>query len=75
MPLDATEELEEKISELVERHKRLRTEKEDIERRLLEIESESHHLRGRIRQYERERSELRDRLERILGRFDGLDLP
>lgn len=75
MALDNIEQLEAKVSRLVERHERIKKEKESVEKKLQQKESEWHHLKGQIRQYERERVELRDRLDKILGQFAGLDLP
>ncbi|MGB7951273.1 MAG: cell division protein ZapB [Candidatus Binatia bacterium] len=75
MALDNIEQLEAKVNRLVERHERIKKEKESVEKRLQQKESEWHHLKGQIRQYERERVELRDRLDKILGQFASLDLP
>ncbi len=75
MALDSLEQLEVKISRLIERHEKVKREKELMETRLQEKESESHQLKGRLRQYERERNEIREKLERILGQFEHLDLP
>ena len=69
------EQLEVNIDYLLERHERIKKEKERAEKRLEQKESESHHLKGQIRQYERERSEIREKLEKILGHFERLDLP
>ena len=60
---------------MLEKHERVKKEKELAEKRLQQRESESHQLRGQLRQYERERVEIRDKLEKILGHFDRLDLP
>ncbi len=60
---------------LIERHERVKKEKESVEKRLQQKESEWHHLKGQIRQYERERVELREKLDKILGQFASLDLP
>jgi len=75
MALDNIEQLEAKVDRLVERHERIKKEKESVEKKLQQKESEWHHLKGQIRQYERERIELRDRLDKILGQFASLDLP
>jgi septal ring factor EnvC (AmiA/AmiB activator) len=75
MALDNIEQLEAKVNRLVERHEKIKKEKESVEKRLQQKESEWHHLKGQIRQYERERIELRDRLDKILGQFASLDLP
>lgn len=75
MALDNLEQLEAGISQLLERHERVKREKELAEKRLQQKESEWHQLKGQLRQYERERSEIREKLERILGHFERLDLP
>lgn len=73
--MENLEQLEAKIEQLLERHERVKREKEAAEVRLQQKETESHDLRGQLRQYERERSEIRQGLEKILGRFERLVLP
>ncbi|MBI2987183.1 MAG: cell division protein ZapB [Deltaproteobacteria bacterium] len=75
MALDNLEQLEARINQLLERHEKVKKEKELAEKRLQQKEGESHQLKGQLRQYERERSEIREKLEKILGHFDRLDLP
>ena len=75
MALDNIEQLEAKIDRLIERHERVKKERESIEKKLQQKESEWHHLRGQMRQFERERSELREKLDKIIGQFATLDLP
>ena len=75
MALDNIEQLEIKIDRLIERHERVKKEKESIEKKLQQKESEGHHLKGQMRQFERERSELREKLDKIIGQFAALDLP
>jgi len=75
MALDNLEQLEVKITRLIEKHDRVKKEKESIEKRLQQKESEWHHLQGQIRQYERERTELREKLDKIIGQFASLNLP
>ena len=75
MAIDHIEQLEAKVMRLIERHERVKKEKESVEKRLQQKESEWHHLKGQIRQYERERTELREKLDKILGQFASLDLP
>jgi septal ring factor EnvC (AmiA/AmiB activator) len=74
MPLDNIDQLEAKINRLLERHERVKKEKESMEKKLQQKESEWHHLQGQIRRYERERVELREKLDRIIGHFAGLNL-
>ncbi|HEV8340866.1 MAG TPA: cell division protein ZapB [Candidatus Binatia bacterium] len=74
MALENLEQLEHRISQLLERHEKVKKEKELVEKKLQQKESEWHHLRGQIRQYERERNEIREKLGRILGHLEHLDL-
>ena len=75
MALDHIEQLETKVMRLIEKHDRVKKEKESVEKRLQQKESEWHHLKGQIRQYERERVELKEKLDKILGQFASLELP
>ncbi len=75
MAQDTIEQLEAKINRLIERHERIKKEKETIEKKLQQKENDWHNLKGQIRQYERERVELRDRLDKIIGHFASLDVP
>ncbi len=75
MPLDNIEQLEAKISRLIETHQRVKKEKESVEKKLQQKEGEWHHLQGQLRRYERERIELREKLDKIIGHFANLNLP
>lgn len=75
MALDHIEQLETKVMRLIEKHERVKKEKESVEKRLQQRESEWHNLKGQIRQYERERVELKEKLDKILGQFASLELP
>jgi chromosome segregation ATPase len=75
MALDHIEQLETKVMRLIEKHERVKKEKESVEKRLQQKESEWHNLKGQIRQYERERVELKEKLDKILGQFASLELP
>lgn len=74
MATNHVDQLELTINQLIEKHERMKREKESIEKKLQQKESEWHHLKGQLRQYERERIELREKLDRILGHFANLDL-
>lgn len=74
MALDNIEQLEAKIIRLIEKHERIKKEKDSVEKKLQQRESEWHHLKGQIRQYERERTEIREKLQKILGHFEQIDL-
>jgi septal ring factor EnvC (AmiA/AmiB activator) len=75
MALDNIEQLESKINRLIEKHERVKKEKETVEKKLQQKENEWHHLQGQIRRYERERVELREKLDKIIGHFASIDLP
>ena len=74
MAKDNVEQLELTVNQLIEKHERMKREKQSIEKKLQQKESEWHHIKGQLRQYERERNELREKLDRILGHFASLDL-
>jgi predicted nuclease with TOPRIM domain len=74
MQLDNVEQIEATINRLIERHERMKRDKEAVEKKLQQKESEWHHLKGQIRQYERERIELREKLDKIIGQVAGLNL-
>ena len=74
MALHNIEQLEATIDRLLEKHERMRSEKEAIEKKLQQKEREWHHLRGQVRQYERERIELREKLDKIIGQFASMQL-
>lgn len=73
METSTIEELEAKISRLLERHERIKREKELAEKKLQQRETEWHQLRGQLRQFERERSEIRERIDKILGHLGQFD--
>ena len=75
MNLDDIEQLEAKVNRLIDKHQRVKKEKESVEKKLQQKESEWHNLQGQIRRYERERVELREKLDKIIGQFATLDLP
>ena len=74
MPLDNVAQLEAAIDRLLEKHEKMKRDKEAFEKKLQQKESEWHHLKGQIRQYERERVELRERLDKIISQFANLNL-
>lgn len=74
MAVDHVEQLEATIERLLERHERMKIEREMMEKKLQQKESEWHHLKGQIRQYERERIEFKERLDRIIGQVASMDL-
>jgi septal ring factor EnvC (AmiA/AmiB activator) len=74
MALDHVEQLEATINRLLEKHERIKKERETMEKKLQQKESEWHHLKGQIRQYERERIEFKEKLDKIIGQVASMDL-
>jgi predicted nucleic acid-binding Zn-ribbon protein len=72
--METLEELETKITRLLEKHDKIKKEKDQAEKKLQLRETEWHQLRGQIRQFERERNEIRERLDKILGHLEALDI-
>lgn len=75
MAVGNLEQLEEQIDQFLDRHEKIKREKELAEKRVQQQETESHDLKGQLRRYERERGEIREKIERILGHFEHLDIP
>ncbi len=75
MDIENLKILETKITKFLERHEEVRREKDALAQRLKEKENQFAQLSGQLKQYEQERKELKTRLEKLLGRLDGLDLP
>ena len=74
MDLDKLEQLEFRIGRLVELQQRLKTAKAQAETRLQERDAQFKSLNDRLQRYEQERAALRERLNRIIGKFEELDL-
>ena len=74
MALENLKLLEEKINGFLSQHEQVRNEKAALLSRLSDQERELAALIERVKQYEREREEMRKILEKILTRFDGVDL-
>jgi chromosome segregation ATPase len=74
MALKSLKLLEERINGFLARHEQIQHEKASLAKRLSEKEQAYRLLLERLQQYEREREEIRNRLEKILSRFESLDL-
>jgi predicted nuclease with TOPRIM domain len=74
MALENLKLLEEKIGGFLARYEQVCSEKDALVVRLKEKEQEHTALVEKIRQFERERTDMRAILEKILSRFEGLDL-
>lgn len=74
MALENLKLLEQKIDGFLARHEQIRHEKTELLSRLSEHEREHTILLERLRQYEQERNEMRQLLEKLMTRFEGLDL-
>ena len=74
MDLDKLEQLELRVERLVEQNQRIRKAQAKAETRLQERDAQCKSLIDRLRRYDGERAALRERLNRIIGRFEHLDL-
>ena len=74
MAIDVLTELDERIQASVNRIQQLQRENEMLARRLAESEQRFNEVTGQLKEHETERSEIKTRIEKILSRFDGLDL-
>lgn len=74
MSLESLKILEQKIDGFLARHEQVRHEKIELLSRLSEREREHAILLERLQQYEQERTEMRMLLEKLMTRFEGLDL-
>lgn len=78
MTLEALKQLDERIQASVNRIHQLQQENEALAKRLAESEQRFNEIDSRInserQEHEAERNEIKARVERILARFDGLDL-
>lgn len=74
MSLENLKILEQKIDGFLARHEQVRHEKIELLSRLSEREREHAILLERLQQYEQERTEMRILLEKLMTRFEGLDL-
>ena len=74
MAIDVLKELDERIQASVNRIQALQRENELLAKRLAESEQRFNEAAAQIREHESERGEIKTRIEKILARFDGLDL-
>ncbi|MBI3758175.1 MAG: cell division protein ZapB [Deltaproteobacteria bacterium] len=74
MAIDVLRQLDERIQASVTRIQQLQRENEQLAKQLAESEQRYQQATAQIREHETERTEVKDRLEKILTRFDGIDL-
>ncbi len=78
MTLEALKQLDDRIQASVARIQQLQRENEALAKRLAESEQRFNETNARFsserQQHETERNEIKARIEKILARFDGLDL-
>ncbi len=81
MSFEILKQLDERIKAVIERTEQLRQENarlnEQLEqgrRRLEEVSAQLRQTQEQCQQHEAERVEVKDRIEKLLARFDGLDL-
>ena len=81
MAIDVLKQLDERIQASVARIQQLRKENEQLALKLVEMEKRYADAAGMVKQltaerqqHENERNDVRTRIEKILTRFDGIDL-
>jgi FtsZ-binding cell division protein ZapB len=81
MATDVLKQLDERIQASVARIQQLRKENEQLAQKLAEMEKRYADASGMVKQlsaerqqHENERNDVRTRIEKILTRFDGIDL-
>jgi FtsZ-binding cell division protein ZapB len=81
MAIDVLKQLDERIQASVARIHQLRKENEQLAQKLAEMEKRYADASGMVKQltaerqqHENERNDVRTRIEKILTRFDGIDL-
>lgn len=81
MSFEILKQLDDRIKAVIERSEQLRQENarlaaqvEEGRRRLEEVDAQLKQLQEQCHQHEAERQEVKSRIEKLLARFDGLDL-
>ncbi|HYK65944.1 MAG TPA: cell division protein ZapB [Patescibacteria group bacterium] len=81
MATDVLKQLDERIQASVARIQQLRKENDQLTQKLVELEKRYADAVGQVKQlnaerqqHENERNDVRNRIEKILTRFDGIDL-
>lgn len=72
--MDVLKELDERIQASVNRIHQLQSENEQLAKRLAESEQRFNEASAQLREHETQRTEIKSRIEKILTRFDGVDL-
>ncbi|MHB8384571.1 MAG: cell division protein ZapB [Candidatus Binataceae bacterium] len=80
-PIDVLKQLDERIQSSVNRLQQLRRENDALaqklaesEKRLADAHAQMHQFEQERKIHETERTEVRSRIEKILSRFDGIEL-
>jgi chromosome segregation ATPase len=74
MAIDVLDELDQRIQASVGRIQQLQKENENLAKLLEESERRCADMNAQLKQRDTERNEVKVRIEKILTRFDGLDL-
>jgi septal ring factor EnvC (AmiA/AmiB activator) len=74
MAIDVLKQLDERIAASVTRIQQLQRENEQLAKQLAESEHRYHEAAAQLREHEAARNEIKGRIEKILARFDGIDL-
>ena len=74
MDLEKLKLLETRIDDILTQHTAVCQERDGLKQQLFEAESRATAAVARLAQHDSERAEIKSRVERILGRLDGLGL-
>jgi chromosome segregation ATPase len=72
MDMQSLKALESRVEDVLARHSSVRAERDRLQEQLSEARARIEAMSEQIRRYEKERAEMKARVERILGRLDGL---
>lgn len=72
--MDSLKLLETKIDQMLAQHTKVCEERDRLTQEVAQAQARTAELAARARESEQERAEIKARIERILGRLDGVDL-
>jgi len=74
MAMDVLKQLDERIQASVTRIQQLQRENEQLAKQVAESENRYYEAAAQLHEHETARNEIKGRIEKILARFDGIDL-
>lgn len=74
MNMESLKVLENRVDDVLSRHSSVCAQRDQLQEQLIEARARIEEMSEQVRQYEKERAEMKARVERILGRLDGLHI-